>query len=184
MHNLFHVSKEHSTPLERLRGSTVQPVKSCEFGVVGFGMPQKDYPEHRGKRLVRALYVGPHGANGSGIRVFVPIGSGKPPRLEIFSSFRAKDPVEFDKAALRDLRGNKEDPERPIKFDVPIDGPSPPLDSPNIPEGSLEFPVERTEPPALEGPEAMEEEGELDGYSPIFRTCLKKQAWRLSLPEA
>ena len=168
MHNLFHVSKEHSTPLERLRGSTVQPVKSCEFGVVGFGKPQKDYPEHRGKRLVRALYVGPHGANGSGIRVFVPIGIGKPPRLEIFSSFRAKDPVEFDKAALRDLRGNKEDPERPIKFDVPIDGPSPPLDSPNLPEGSLEFPVERTEPPALEGPEAMEEEGELDGYSPDF----------------
>ena len=155
--------KEHSTPLERLCGSTAQPLKTYEFGAVGFGKPQKDYPEHRGKRLVRAIYLGPHGVNGSGIRVFVPLGSGKAPRLEIFSSFRAKDPVEFDKAALRDLQGNKEDPERPIKFDVPIDGPSPPLDSPKIPEGSLEFPVERTE-----GPEAMEEEGELDGLSPDF----------------
>ncbi|CAE7217587.1 unnamed protein product [Symbiodinium sp. CCMP2592] len=121
MHNLFHVSKEQSTPLERLRGSTVQAVKSCEFGVVGFGKPQKDYPEHRGKRLVRAIYVGPHGANGSGIRVFVPLGDGKPPRLEIFSSFRARDPVEFDKAVLDQLKGNREDPERPIKFDVPLD---------------------------------------------------------------
>ena len=115
MHNLFHVSKEQSTPLERLRGSTVQPVKSCEFGVVGFGKPQKDYPEHRGKRLVRAIYVGPHGANGSGIRVFVPLGDGKPPRLEIFSSFRVRDPVEFDKAVFDQLKGNREDPERPIK---------------------------------------------------------------------
>ena len=117
MHNLFHVSKEQSTPLERLRGSTVQAVKSCEFGVVGFGKPQKDYPEHRGKRLVRAIYVGPQGANGSGIRVFVPLGDGKPPRLEIFSSFRARDPVEFDKAVLDQLKGNREDPERPIKFE-------------------------------------------------------------------
>ncbi|CAE7840586.1 GIP [Symbiodinium sp. CCMP2592] len=125
MHNLFHVSKEQSTPLERLRGSTVQAVRSCEFGVVGFGKPQKDYPEHRGKRLVRAIYVGPHGANGSGIRVFVPLGDGKPPRLEIFSSFRARDPVEFDKAVLDQLKGNREDPERPIKFDVPLDAPQP-----------------------------------------------------------
>ena len=91
------------TPLERLRGSTVQAVKSCEFGVVGFGKPQTDYPEHRGKRLVRAIYVGPQGVNGSGIRVFVPVGDGKPPRLEIFSSFRARDPVEFDKAVLDQL---------------------------------------------------------------------------------
>ena len=147
MHNLFHVSKEQqSTPLERLRGSTVQPVKSCEFGVVGFGKPQKEYPEHRGKRLVRSIYVGPHGANGSGIRVFVPLGDGKAPRLEVFSSFRSRDPVEFDKGALDLLIGNKEDPERPLNFDVPPDLPAPPEDPPALPElpdGSLEFPIER-----------------------------------------
>ena len=54
MHNLFHCGKESTTPLERLRGSTVQPVKTFEFGVVGFGKPQKPYKEHRGKRLVRS----------------------------------------------------------------------------------------------------------------------------------
>ncbi|CAE7039615.1 unnamed protein product [Symbiodinium sp. CCMP2592] len=163
MHNLFHVSKEQSTPLERLRGSTVQAVKSCEFGVVGFGKPQKDYPEHRGKRLVRAIYVGPHGANGSGIRVFVPLGDGKPPRLEIFSSFRARDPVEFDKAVLDQLKGNREDPERPIKFDVPLDAPQPPPDPPALPDGSLEFPVGQAEEPGA--PDAMEDE-DLADYSP------------------
>ena len=36
MHNLFHCGKEQTTPLERLRGSTVQPVKTFEFGVVGW----------------------------------------------------------------------------------------------------------------------------------------------------
>ena len=163
MHNLFHVSKDQSTPLERLRGSTVQPVKSCEFGVVGFGKPQKDYPEHRGKRLVRAIYVGPHGANGSGIRVFVPLGDGKPPRLEIFSSFRARDPVEFDKAVLDQLKGNREDPERPIKFDVPLDVPLPPPDPPALPDGSLEFPVGQSEEPGA--PDPMEDE-DLADYSP------------------
>ena len=163
MHNLFHVSKEQSTPLERLRGSTVQAVKSCEFGVVGFGKPQKDYPEHRGKRLVRAIYVGPQGANGSGIRVFVPLADGKPPRLEIFSSFRARDPVEFDKAGLDQLKGNREDPERPIKFDVPLDAPLPPPDPPALPDGSLEFPVGQSEEPGA--PDAMEDD-DLADYSP------------------
>ena len=163
MHNLFHVSKEQSTPLERLRGSTVQAVKSCEFGVVGFGKPQKDYPEHRGKRLVRAIYVGPQGANGSGIRVFVPLGDGKPPRLEIFSSFRARDPVEFDKAVLDQLKGNREDPERPIKFDVPLNAPQPPPDPPALPDGSLEFPVGQSEEPGA--PDAMEDD-DLADYSP------------------
>ena len=57
MHNLFHCGKEQMTPLERLRGSTVQPVKTFEFGVVGFGKPQKQYKEHRGKRLVRAIML-------------------------------------------------------------------------------------------------------------------------------
>ena len=52
MHNLFHCGKEQTTSLERLRGSTVQPVKTFEFGVVGFGKPQKQYKERRGKRLV------------------------------------------------------------------------------------------------------------------------------------
>ena len=105
MHNLFHMSKEQqSTPLERLRGSTVQPVKSCEFGVVGCGKPQKEYPEHRGKRLVRSIYVGPQGANG----------------------------VEFDKGALDLLVGNKEDPERPLNFDLPPDLPAPPEDPPAL----------------------------------------------------
>ena len=163
MHNLFHVSKEQSTPLERLRGSTVQAVKSCEFGVVGFGKPQKDYPEHRGKRLVRAIYVGPQGANGSGIRVFVPLGDGRPPRLEIFSSFRARDPVEFDKEVLDQLKGNREDPERPIKFDVPLDAPQPPPDPPALPDGSLEFPVGQSEEPGA--PNAMEDDDLVD-YSP------------------
>ena len=163
IHNLFHVSKEQSTPLERLRGSTVQAVKSCEFGVVGFGKPQKDYPEHRGKRLVRAIYVGPQGANGSGIRVFVPLGDGKPPRLEIFSSFRARDPVEFDKAVLDQLKGNREDPERPIKFDMPLDAPQPPPDPPALPDGSLEFPVRQSEEPGA--PDAMEDD-DLADYSP------------------
>ena len=74
MRNLFHWGKESTTPLERLRGSTVQPVKTFEFGVVGFGKPQKHYKEHRGKRLVRAIYVGPHGANGSGCRDFCSLG--------------------------------------------------------------------------------------------------------------
>ena len=121
-------------------------MKSCEFGVVGFGKPQKEYPEHRGKRLVRSIYVGPHGANGSGIRVFVPLGDGKAPRLEVCSSFRSRDPVEFDKGALDLLVGNKEDPERPLNFDVPPDLPVPPEDPPALPElpdGSLEFPIER-----------------------------------------
>ena len=163
MHNLFHVSKEQSTPLERLRGSTVQAVKSCEFGVVGFGKPQKDYPEHRGKRLVRAIYVGPQGANGSGIRVFVPLGDGRPPRLEIFSSFRARDPVEFDKEVLDQLKGNREDPERPIKFDVPLDAPQPPPDPPALPDGSLEFPVGQSEEPGA--PDATEDDDLVD-YSP------------------
>ena len=88
MHNLFHCGKAVTTPMERLRGSTVQPMKAFEFGVVGFGKPQKHYKEHRGKRLVRAISVGPRGANGSGVHVFVPLGETNP-RLEVFSSFRA-----------------------------------------------------------------------------------------------
>ena len=170
MHNLFHVSKEQqSTPLERLRGSTVQPVKSCEFGVVGFGKPQKDYPEHRGKRLVRAIYVGPHGANGSGVRVFVPFVDGKAPRLEVFSSFRPRDPVEFDKEALKLLLGTREDPERPISFDVPKDLPAPPPDPPavpELPEGSLEFPVERAPIPDDDDPFADVEGSEYEPSMP------------------
>ncbi|CAE7356130.1 GIP [Symbiodinium sp. CCMP2592] len=113
-----------------------------------------------GKRLVRAIYVGPHGANGSGIRVFVPLGDGKPPRLEIFSSFRARDPVEFDKAVLDQLKGNREDPERPIKFDVPLDAPQPPPDPPALPDGSLEFPVGQSEEPGA--PDAMEDEDDVE----------------------
>ena len=127
MHNL-HCGKESTTPLERLRGSTVQPVKTFEFGVVGFGKPQKHCKEHRGKRLVRAIYVGPHGANGSGCRVFVPLGETRP-RLEIFSSFRARED-EFDLPTLKRLRGDREDPERPILYEVPSDAPEPPADPP------------------------------------------------------
>ena len=105
----------------------------------------------------------PQGANGSGIRVFVPLGDGKPPRLEIFSSFRARDPVEFDKAVLDQLKGNREDPERPFKFDVPLDAPQPPPDPPALPDGSLEFPVGQSEEPGA--PDAMEDD-DLADYSP------------------
>ena len=156
MHNLFHCGKEQTTPLERLRGSTVQPVKTFEFGVVGFGKPQKQYKEHRGKRLVRAFYVGPHGANGSGVRVFVPMGNTKP-RLEVFSSFRARE-GEFDLSTLKLLKGDREDPERPILYEVPPDAPEPP---PNPPaeylDGAIELPLG---PPVPVGDVDMEEDAE------------------------
>ena len=156
MHNLFHCGKEQTTPLERLRGSTVQPVKTFEFGVVGFGKPQKQYKEHRGKRLVRAIYVGPHGANGSGVRVFVPMGKTKP-RLEVFSSFRARE-GEFDLSTLKLLKGDREDPERPILYEVPPDAPEPPADPPaEYPDGAIELPLG---PPVPVGDVDMEEDAE------------------------
>ena len=141
MHNLFHCSKALSTPLERLRGATVQPVKTCEFGVVGFGKPQRNFPEHRGKRLVRCIYVGPNGANGSGVRAFVPL-SNLAPRLELFSAFRPKEPLEIDVPVLKVLCGNREDPERPILFEVEPDEPRQEMDGEPVefPPGSIEFP--------------------------------------------
>ncbi|CAE7837055.1 unnamed protein product [Symbiodinium sp. CCMP2592] len=138
------------------------PVPAICKALSEMGLNGLDVVVH-GKRLVRAIYVGPHGANGSGIRVFVPLGDGKPPRLEIFSSFRARDPVEFDKAVLDQLKGNREDPERPIKFDVPLDAPQPPPDPPALPDGSLEFPVGQSEEPGA--PDPMEDE-DLADYSP------------------
>ena len=147
MHNLFHCGKEQTTPLERLRGSTVQPVKTFEFGVVGFGKPQKQYKEHRGKRFVRAIYVGPHGANGSGVRVFVLMGKTKP-RLE----------GEFDLSTLQLLKGDREDPERPILYEVPPDAPEPPADPPaEYPDGAIELPLG---PPVPVGDVDMEEDAE------------------------
>ena len=107
---------------------------------MGFGKPQKLYKEHRGKRLVRAIYVGPHGANGSGCRVFVFLGETKP-RLEIFSSFRARED-EFDLTTLKRLRGDREDPERPILYEVPPDAPEPPAHPPaEYPDGAIELPL-------------------------------------------
>ena len=60
-------------------------------------------------------------------------------------------------------KGNREDPERPIKFDVPLDAPQPPPDPPALPDGSLEFPKGQSEEPGA--PDAMEDD-DLAIYSP------------------
>ena len=55
-------------------------------------------------------------------------------------AFKAKTPVEIDSAAVKLLVGSREDPERPIKFDVPVDGPQPPEPQQiPLPNGSIEF---------------------------------------------
>ena len=73
------------------------------------------------------------------MRAFVPI-AGTTPRLELMGAFKAKTPVEIDPAAVKQLVGSREDLERPIKFDVPVDGPQPlePQQIP-LPDGSIEF---------------------------------------------
>ena len=58
--------------------------------------------------------------------MFVPMRKTKP-RLEVFSSFRARE-GEFDLSTLKLLKGDREDPERPILYEVPPDAPEPPAE--------------------------------------------------------
>ena len=166
MYNLFHISTDlHSSPLERLRGTSVVPSRTYEFGSIGFGKPQTARREHRGKRLVRCIYVGPQGPNGHGVRAFVPLAN-TVPRLELMGAYRSKTPTEFDVPALKALLGSREDPERPIKFDVPPDAPQPPgPPSPvALPDGSVEFPKGAEGEAEIAPPGA--EADDLSGYAP------------------
>ena len=167
MYNLFHVGTDsHSSPLERLRGTSVVPTKTYEFGSIGFGKPQTARREHRGKRLVRCIYVGPQGPNGHGVRAFVPLAN-TTPRLELMGAYRSKTPTEVDVPALKALLGSREDPERPIKFDVPPDAPQPPgPPSPvALPDGSVEFP-KGAEGEAEVAPPGAGVSDDLSGYAP------------------
>ena len=167
MYNLFHIGTEsQSSPLERLRGTSVVPTRTYEFGSIGFGKPQTARREHRGKRLVRCIYVGPQGPNGHGIRAFVPLAN-TVPRLELMGAYRSKTPTEFDVPALKALLGSREDPERPIKFDVPPDAPQPPgPPSPvALPDGSVEFPKGAEGEAEVASPGA-EVPDDLSGYAP------------------
>ena len=167
MYNLYHIGTEsQSSPLERLRGTSVVPTRTYEFGSIGFGKPQTARREHRGKRLVRCIYVGPQGPNGHGIRAFVPLAN-TVPRLELMGAYRSKTPTEFDVPALKALLGSREDPERPIKFDVPPDAPQPPgPPSPvALPDGSVEFPKGAEGEAEVASPGA-EVPDDLSGYAP------------------
>ena len=142
------------------------PTRTYEFGSIGFGKPQTARREHRGKRLVRCIYVGPQGPNGHGIRAFVPLAN-TVPRLELMGAYRSKTPTEFDVPALKALLGSREDPERPIKFDVPPDAPQPPgPPSPvALPDGSVEFPKGAEGEAEVASPGA-EVPDDLSGYAP------------------
>ena len=157
MHNLFHCGKQ-TNPLERLRGSTVQPVKTFEFGVVGFGKNLRSSTRSIVGKACLSHLCCPHGANGSGVRVFVPMQKTKP-RLKVFSSFRARE-GEFDLSTLKLLKvkEDREDSERPILYEVPPNAPEPLADPPaEYPDGAIELPLG---PPVPVGDVDLEEDAE------------------------
>ena len=66
------VGKESTTPGSDFEGRLFGRLRLLSWSC-GIWEPQH-CKEHPGKRLVRAIYVGPHGANGPGCRVFCSLG--------------------------------------------------------------------------------------------------------------